>query len=86
MTSSTNTKPNNINEYSQNNNTTNKNTENKIHNKMGDYSQLGSTNSKFHLKIDHPHNYSPKNAQLCMIKKERKEKGEERRVGMIIPS
>ena len=30
----------------------------------GDYNPLSSTNPKFHLKIDHPHNHNPKYPQL----------------------
>jgi len=52
--------------------------------KKSDHSQLGSINPKFHLKIDHSDNYNPKYQQLCIKKKERKEKGQEKKVGTII--
>ena len=39
-----------------------------------DHSQLGSTNLKFHLKIDDPDNYNHKYPQLCIKKKERKKR------------
>jgi len=29
-----------------------------------DHRELGSTNSKFQLKVDHPHNHNPKYSQL----------------------
>ena len=40
----------------------------------GDHSPLGSTNPKFHFKIDHPHNHNPKYPQLYTKIKEIKEK------------
>jgi len=42
----------------------------------GDHSQLGSTNSKFHLKIDHPHNQNSKYPPLCTKENKEKNRGE----------
>ena len=45
---------------------------------------LSSTNPKFPLIIDHPHNHNPKNIHNYVEKEKKKQKVDERRGGMIM--